>query len=156
MSLFGDSESRAGIAADLKLVYRNELFAAGALVELGGALADYKYVGVAPMLGVFAPGPKWLRAGVMGAIGLHSYWDADGVGPFGQCPCGATSLPFTGVRTVLGVDFWHLHVGIHGFADTDIGRYESAVLDTDGGAKSFKIGTTRFGGGLAIGPRVNL
>ena len=157
MSLFADSELQVGLAVDTKIVYRNELFAAGALVELGAALTDYKYVGLAPMAGIFAPGPTWLRAGLLGAIGLHSYWDADGVRWFGGCPCGAGSLPFTGVRALLGVDVWYIHVGIHGFADADIGRIQGAILDTNRTTSSpFNIGTTRFGGGLAIGPRVSL
>ncbi len=156
-SLLADSQNRSGAALDTKVIYRNELFAAGAFVELGSAVFDYNYVGVAPMAGIFAPGPTWLRAGVLGAVGLHSYWGVDGVGWFGACPCGGGSLPFTGLRGVLGVDVGYLHVGLHGFVDADLGRLQGTLLDTRTNALSpYNVGTTRFGGGLAIGPRVSL
>lgn len=156
-SMITDSENRSGAALDVKVVYRRELFAAGALAELGGALFEYNYVGVAPMAGIFAPGPKWLRAGLLGAAGVHAYWNADGTGWFGGCPCASGALPFTGLRAIVGVDLWYVHLGLHGFADADLGRRRGTLVDADTSEPSpFTIGTNRFGAGIALGPRVKL
>jgi len=156
-SLLADSENRSGAALDVKVVYRRGLLGLGGLAEVGSAVFDYSYAGVGPMAGIFAPGPKWLRAGLLGTAGVHAYWGVDGVGWFGGCPCGSGALPFTGLRGMLGVDVAFVHVGLQAFADADLGRVQGSLVDPDTGARSpYSAGTFRFGGGLALGPKVGL
>jgi hypothetical protein len=156
LSLFGDAKGLGGASLEQKVIYRHGMLGIGGLAEQSTKVFDYKSFAFAPMVGVFAPGPKWLRAGVMGTAGARIYQDADGVGWFGSCPCGSGTLPFAGLRAIAGVDVWYLHIGAHAFADTDIGRIRGTLPGANGSLETYTVGTVRVGGGLAIGPRFDL
>ena len=155
VSLFGDGKGFGGASLEEKVIYRRGMLGIGGLAEQSSKVFDYQSFAFAPAIGVFAPGPKWLRAGVLGTVGARVYQNVDGVGWFGGCPCASGTLPFTGVRALIGADFWYLHVGAQAFADTDIGRI-TGNLQSDSGLEKYTVGTVRFGGGLALGPRFDL
>jgi hypothetical protein len=156
VSLFGDGKGFGGASLEQKVIYRHGMLGIGGLAEQSTKVFDYQSFAFAPVVGVFAPGPKWLRAGVMGTAGARIYQNVDGVGWFGSCPCGSGTLPFAGLRAIAGVDVWYLHVGAHAFADTDIGRITGTLPGTNGSLETYTVGTVRLGGGLAIGPRFDL
>lgn len=156
LSIFGDRAGSGGVSLEEKVVYRRGMLGLGGLAEQSSKIFDYQAYSFAPAAGVFAPGPKWLRAGVLGTVGARIYQNADGIGWFGSCPCANGTLAFTGARAIVGVDFWYLHVGAHAFADTDLGTLTRTVQNESGGAQTLSVGTYRYGGGLAIGPRFDL
>jgi hypothetical protein len=156
LSIFGDRAGSGGVSFEEKIIYRREMLGLGGIAEQSGKLFDYQAYSFAPVAGVFAPGPKWLRAGLLGTLGVRFYQNASGVGWFGSCPCGSGTLAFTGARAILGVDFWYLHFGAHAFADTDLGRVSRTVQNESGGSETLSVGTFRYGGGLALGPRFDL
>jgi hypothetical protein len=156
LSIFGDRAGLGGVSLEEKVLYRRGMLGLGGIAEQSSKIFDYQAYSFAPAAGVFAPGPKWLRAGVLGTVGARIYQNADGIGWFGSCPCASGTLAFTGARAIVGVDFWYLHVGAHAFADTDLGTLTRTVQNESGGAQTLSVGTYRYGGGLAIGPRFDL
>lgn len=156
LSLFGDRTGSGGVSLEEKVVYRRGLLGLGGIAEQSTKVFDYQAYSFAPAAGVFAPGPKWLRAGLLGTLGARIYQNADGVGWFGACPCAGGTLAFTGARAIVGVDFWYLHLGAHAFADTDLGTISRSVANESGSSKTLSAGTFRYGGGLALGPRFDL
>ncbi len=156
LSIFGDRTGAGGVSLEEKIVYRRGLLGLGGIAEQSGKLFDYQAYSFAPMAGVFAPGPKWLRAGLLGTVGARIYQNAEGIGWFGSCPCAGGTLAFTGARAIVGVDFWYLHLGAHAFADTDLGTIARTVQNESGGTETLSVGTYRYGGGLALGPRFDL
>gem|GEM_PF-2744538 len=163
---FTDGDNTGGVLT-LTVLRQAGPIGYGGLFEYGGAIFDYTHVTAAPMIGIFAPSPRWLRAGAAVTAGVHVY-EGVGRGFLSSDPGVDGTMPFAGIRGFIGGEIGgkaRLHLGLQLSADTDLARRErtSSYRESSWSSSAtyertatHTIGFVRTGAALALGGAFDL
>ena len=138
----------------------------GVTFDYGGKLFDYEDVGAAPMVGLFVDSPRWVRVGLAGSLGLHSYSGVE-KGFLSRDPGATGTTGYVGARLFLGGEAGgaaRFHFGFQLFAEEDLARVRrtySFEQSSFGGTSrpetvTHTVGAFRCGTLLAIGGAFDL
>jgi hypothetical protein len=123
----GEDEGGAVLGANAKV--RSGWLVGGALLEFGGALFAYNYVGAAALGGIGTRVNRHVRLELLGAAGYHYYSDVGRDFLWGEDPGASGGLPFVGGRAgasyLFGKRQSHFELGLYGNYDHDL--YEKRV-----------------------------
>jgi hypothetical protein len=164
---FGHDQRGLGGSLGLTALRQKGWFAYGGTFEWSGVVFDYTSVTAAPMVGVFVEGPRWVRVGIAGVGGIHSYRGV-GSGLLTSDPGASGTTAFVGTRVFFGAevgDRARFHIGLQLSADDDLTRtrktysYEQTA-GFGGAARSatatHTVGAFRYGAMLALGTAFDL
>ena len=161
-------DDSAGVVLGASAKVRSGWLVGGALLELGGALLAYNYVGAAALGGVGTRVDRHVRLELLGAAGYHHYSDVGRDILWGDDPGASGGMPFVGGRAgasyLFGKRQSHFELGLFGSYDRDL--YEKRVrysyLDDSGGwfgsdgtveryTSEQTLGWSRIGLGVELG-----
>jgi hypothetical protein len=160
-----EGSGHAGGVLSLTGLRQKGLLGYGATFEYGAAIFDYSSITAAPMIGLFADGPRWVRFGIAAAGGIHHY-EGVGRGFLSSDPGASGTAPFLGMRAFLGAEVGgkaRFHIGLQLALDDDLTRTRDAYTYTESDWTSphpettaHTVGTRRFAGMLALGTAFDL
>lgn len=103
-------------------------FALGGNLQLGVEFIGQNHVALAPVAGFYVPTKGRMEVGILATAGVHWYGNVGTSGLFSQDPGFNATLPFAGLRGIVGWQFdtgeRRFTLGVHGFCNVDL-RHET-------------------------------